>query len=790
VEHFVQVAALAVVYALIARLGLRVDAVSGFATLLWPPSGIALAALLVGGFRLWPGIAIGAFAANLWVGAPLSAALGIAAGNTLEGLLGAWALRRMGFDNSLERLRDVLPLVVGGALLSTLISPTIGVFSLYKSGVLSLTSNAVVPTWRTWWFGDMAGELIVAPLLLTWSARPRVTFEPRRIVEASCLALLVVAVWLFVFCGPASTQFKSLRQVFLIFPLLIWAALRFEQRGVAATTFLASAIAVVGTARDLGPFVHDSPHASLMHLHAFLAAAAVTALVLGAAVAEHRAAHAAVVSGHRLLQAIVEQIAEAVFVKDRAGRYQLVNSTAADLLGKEAGAILEDDDTAVFPSEDARAVMAADREVLETGKTRTREEVLTIHGEPRTFLTSKAPDRDEEGRVVGLIGISRDVTEERRMMEELRGADRHKDEFLGVLSHELRNPLMAIRSGLYVLQLGSGLDERGRKAAGVIERQVSKLARLVDDLLDVTRIARGKVRLQRSSLDLARLTQLAVDDHRRVLDASEIEMVLEIPSESLWVNGDAARLEQVIGNLLDNATKFTPRRGRVTVSLAREGGRAVLEVADTGVGIDTETLARLFVPFAQEDRSLSRSRGGLGLGLALAKGLVELHHGEIHAFSEGPGHGARFTVSLPLASPAAGATPQDPEEAAREHGTAARKILVVEDNHDTADSLREVLEIAGHRVAVAYGGREGVEAAKEFRPDIVLCDIGLPGLDGYAVARELRQDATLSTAVLVALTGYAGPEDRRRAREAGFDRHLAKPVELATLGRLVAEALG
>ncbi len=399
-------------------------------------------------------------------------------------------------------------------------------------------------------------------------------------------------------------------------------------------------------------------------------------------------------------------------------------------------------------------------------------------------------ERSADGAPQRLLAVCSDVTERVQMEEALREAARRKDEFLGVLSHELRNPLAPIRNSAYLLSR-CALGERARRAASVIDRQVSQLSALVDDLLDVTRITRGKIRLRSERLDFTHLVRQALDDLRSELRDGAVDVRVELPDEALWLDGDSARLGQILGNLVNNALKFTPPGGAIFVGVSRDPGaqrRAALVVSDTGVGMDAQTLSRLYEPFAQADRSLDRSRGGLGLGLALVKGLVDLHGGDIQAFSEGPGRGARFTVLLPLAD-----GERVPPPAKRPVAAAlglSRRVLIVEDNRDTADTLREILRLSGHQAEVAYDGRRGLEIARALRPHVVLCDVGLPDLDGYAVARQLRREAALSSALLVALTGYALPEDRRRALEAGFDRHLSKPPDPEAIAALLDEAPG
>jgi CheY-like chemotaxis protein/anti-sigma regulatory factor (Ser/Thr protein kinase) len=315
---------------------------------------------------------------------------------------------------------------------------------------------------------------------------------------------------------------------------------------------------------------------------------------------------------------------------------------------------------------------------------------------------------------------------------------------------------------------------------------VQHQARLVDDLLDTSRISRGRIELQPERLDLVRLIHDAAEDYRSPLEETGLTLSMALPAEAIWVDGDRTRLCQVLGNLLNNAMKFTEPGGTVTVAVAlqAEGSGVAVRVRDTGIGIDPEILPRLFESFIQGDRSLDRSRGGLGLGLALVKGLVELHRGEVHVHSEGPGKGAEFAFLLPAVAGA----PSQKERPLERHAAMPqhpRRILVVDDNRDAAETLRDLLELSGYEVATAHSGPAGLEAAHRFRPDAVLCDIGLPGMDGYAVAEELRRDAATAGVCLIAVTGYGQEEDRRRSREAGFDYHLVKPVDIDALQQLL-----
>ncbi len=376
-----------------------------------------------------------------------------------------------------------------------------------------------------------------------------------------------------------------------------------------------------------------------------------------------------------------------------------------------------------------------------------------------------------------------DVTARRRAETALREESGRKDDFLAALSHELRNPLAPIRSTLSVVERVEPGGEQARKALAILRRQVDHLVHIVDDLLDVTRITRNKVHLERAPLELGRLVQHVVDDHLGEFEPRGIALEAHVQGGPLWADADGSRLMQVIDNLLTNALKFTPRGGRVDVRLRREGKQAVLSVRDDGVGIAPEVRARLFEPFMQAPQTLDRSRGGLGLGLAMVKGLVELHGGTIDVTSGGLGLGSDFTVRLPLTEPPREQAAAAPPRATRQ----GRRVLVIEDSVDAADALQTVLTLDGHDARVAYDGPSGIALARDIHPEVVFCDIGLPEMDGYEVARAMRADDALRGTYLVALSGYARPEDRERSAQAGFDWHLAKPPSTEALERVVAD---
>jgi PAS domain S-box-containing protein len=376
------------------------------------------------------------------------------------------------------------------------------------------------------------------------------------------------------------------------------------------------------------------------------------------------------------------------------------------------------------------------------------------------------------------------ITEQKRAEDALREADRRKDEFLATLAHELRNPLAPLRNGLQVMKLARNDSDAVEEARAMMERQLGQMIRLIDDLLDVSRISRGKIELRKERVELAKVVQRAVETSRPLIEALDHDLAINVPSEPIYVDADLTRLAQVFSNLLNNAAKYTERGGRVTLTIERQGSDAVVSVRDTGVGIPALMLPKVFEMFTQVDRSLEKSQGGLGIGLSLVKWLVEMHSGSVEARSEGHGMGSEFLIRLPVMLSVVGEQPSDDAEPPQP--TVRRRILVVDDNRDSAISLAMLLEVMGNETQTAHDGLEALDVAAAFRPDVVMLDIGMPGLNGYAAAHRIRQEPWGKDAVLVALTGWGQEEDRRRSQEAGFDLHMVKPVEPAALEQLLA----
>ena len=398
------------------------------------------------------------------------------------------------------------------------------------------------------------------------------------------------------------------------------------------------------------------------------------------------------------------------------------------------------------------------------------------------FLVSTTPLLDEQGQIVGAVHVARDITQRKRAEERLqkseealRQADRQKDEFLAMLAHELRNPMAPIRNAVEILRLLGPKEPALVEAQDIVDRQLSHLVRLVDDLLDVSRITRGKVQLKREPIKVAAVIASAIESSRPLLNSRGHRLEVDLPAEPLRVHGDLTRLAQAVGNLLNNAAKYTENGGRVRLTVQQEGTEVAVRVQDTGVGIAAEMLPRLFDLFTQADQTIDRAQGGLGIGLALVRRLVEMHGGRVLAFSPGLGQGSEFVLFLPLLSDApASKTPEPPGKTSP--SGARLRILVVDDNVDAAETMAILLRLLGHEVTTVHDGYAALEAAASMEPQVVLLDIGLPGLDGYEVCRRLRRDR-LKQSVIVAMTGYGQDDDRQRSQKAGFDAHLVKPVD-------------
>ncbi len=636
-------------------------------TAVWPPAGIALAAVVLLGYRVWPAIALGAFVANITTSNELiSTACAIAAGNTLEALAGAWLLQTVArFDASLSRMTDALALIVLGAGVSTALAATIGVTSLCLAGIHDWSEFGSL--WGLWWLGDAMGDLIVAPLILTWARDFR---WPRRLAEPTVLFVLLLVVAWFGFGPPSISAGGTRGWAYCMFPLIMWAAVRFGQRGTAAVTVIAAALAIWSTAHGMGPFGGGSVPQRLLTLQMFLGVIAASALLLSAALTE--------------------------------------------------------------------------RERLQ---------------------------RELQMRV-----------------GELHEADRRKDEFLAMLAHELRNPLAPIQNALAILALPAASEATIAQAKEVLHRQVQHLTRLVDDLLDIARISRGKIELRKERVALEMVVGRAVEAARPLIDARQHALMVNLPPEPMSIDVDPTRIAQVISNLLNNAAKYSDPRGQIDLTARREGGHLTIKVSDQGIGVSPELLPSIFDLFVQASRGHDRTHGGMGIGLTLVRRLIELHGGTVEAASEGPGRGSEFTIRLPLASIEAVRNAGDVDSASTQtKPSTCGPILIVDDNVDAARTLEHLLRSRGYDVQALFDGATALVWIESHRPEVAILDIGMPQMDGYELAERLRGRFSSADLFLIALSGWGQDDDRRRSTAAGFQAHLVKPVELSALERLLAE---
>ncbi len=851
---------LAALYVVAAKLGLKLALVHASATAVWPPTGIALAALLLLGRRMWPGIFIGAFVANLTTAGSVATSLGIATGNTLEAVFGVYLVARFASGrHPFVNGQEVIKFLFLAAMVSTTVSATFGVGSLALGGFAPWSDAGSI--WLTWWLGDAAGNILVAPFLILWAAEPRPRWSAFKLLEAAALLVSLEVIGQLVF-GPALLRGAPGYPIdFLAGPPLVWAAFRFGQRETATASLILGSMALWGTLHGYGPFIRENLNESLLLLQAFMGITAVFALAFAAVVAERRRvneerlallpqaqaarqlaedaerrasflADASAVLGssldydatlHRMVKAAVPLLADgcSVDLLEDSGTTRRVAQThivpAKDEMVRDARArhgfnpsspsgvpaVLRSRRSAVVSQATEADVTSTARNPEQLAMFRAlglrswmvvpliaRERVLGA----MTFIVTESDRRyghadvslaealaDRAAAAIDNARLYRDAEAARNDAET---ANRLKDEFLAMLGHELRNPLGAISNAVHILdRVDDPHGVSATHARQIIARQVQQLGGLIDDLLDVGRVMTGKIKLDRGPFDLYEATDHALTTLRAAGKVGDHAVTLA--GQPVWIDGDAARVEQVVLNLVENALRYTPAGGAIHIDVGREGARAVLRVQDGGMGIRPELLPRIFDLFVQGERALDRGRGGLGIGLTLVKRLVELHGGTVHAQSEGPGTGSVFTVSLPaLAAPVPRSVTQPPTAAGP-----ARRVALIEDNADARESLRVLLELYGHEVHEAADGLAGVELVLRLRPDVTFVDIGLPGVDGYEVAQRIRATPHGRELRLVALTGYGLPEDERHARQAGFDAHLTKPVHPAAMQRLLQTTL-
>jgi signal transduction histidine kinase len=653
------------VYFIAGKLALKVAFLNASASPVWPSAGIALAALIVLGYRTWPAIFVGAFLVNFTTAGNIATSLGIATGNTLEAVCGAWLVNRFaGGVTVFDRAGNVFKFALA-VTISTLISPSFGVTSLALGGFAPWSNyNAI---WLTWWLGDVTGDLVMAPLILLWCVGTTRRWTRGEIVEVSLLFLGLFIVAEISFGGWFPISAKNYPVSFLYGPLLVWLAFRFTPRETATGIFILASIGIWGTLHGLGPFVLETENQSLLILQTRTAVLAITAMALAAGMAERR----------------------------------------------RAEAVIEEQKTAV------------------------------------------------------------------------EAANRTKDNFLAMLSHELRTPLTPVIAALEALKM-EPLDTAESKAAlAMIRRNIDLESRLIDDLLDLTKISTDKLQLQFQSTDAHRAITNVAEMCASEISAKNLLLSLDLRAGEHHVAADPSKFQQIIWNLLKNAIKFTGENGKITISSSNPSPQSLtIGVTDTGIGIEPEMMERIFNRFEQGDRSFQRRFGGLGLGLTISKSLAEAHGGTLVAESEGRGRGARFffTIKTVLVQERAGQAPTAPSKASRR----ALRILLVDDHPDTTAALERLLTRRGHTVAAAHDMRSAMEAAERGQFDLLISDVGLPDGSGPELMTHLRAKSGIRG---IAISGFGMNGDVEKSINAGFSEHLVKPVSLEKLEAAIEHAM-
>ena len=663
---------IAIVYFAAAELGLSLASVHENVTPVWPPTGIAIASLLIFGLRVWPGVFLGALAANILTSLPLAATFGIAIGNTLEAVV-AWSLLQgsKGWRKSFDSVGDVLTFVVYAAVLAPLVSATIGNLSVCF-GDPSLWPR-FWNLWLTWWMGDGFGALIVSPLLLSWSMSRRI--DRRDIPEIAGLFVSLLIVVLIVFAGWFPGPVKTYPLAYLCLPCLLWAALRFDQRIVTAAILVMAAIAVWGAKHGYGPFVQSSPNVTLLLLISFVGLSSLMTLLVAAVTTERQKAEtekwklgSELAHHRRRVEDIVEHVPGVVWEAwgkpDAANqRIDFVSNHVETMLGYSKEEWLSTPNfwlSIVHPDDKERAGAEA-AAIFASGKGGTSR-FRWLHKEGRViWVESQSIVVCDDGRPVGMRGMTMDITaavaaeiertelleRESHARQQAEEASRLKEEFLATVSHELRTPLNAVVGWSRLLHSGQLDADGARHAVEVIERNAASQRQIIEDLLDVSRIVTGKLRISTQPVDLLLIIHAAIDAVQPAAEAKEIEIATHIASPDAIVRADNERLQQVFWNLLANAVKFTPARGTIDVYLERNGSLAEIRIEDSGPGVPVEFLPRIFERFSQADGSSTRKHGGLGLGLAIVRHFVELHGGTVSAANREAG-GAVLVVKLPI----------------------------------------------------------------------------------------------------------------------------------------------
>ncbi|HET8782065.1 MAG TPA: MASE1 domain-containing protein [Pyrinomonadaceae bacterium] len=671
-----QILLLALVYFAAAKLGLSLAALHSNVTPVWPPTGIAIAALLIFGLRVWPGVFLGALAANALTNIPAGSAMGIATGNTLEAVVAFWLLHRVaGWRNSLDSVADVMRFVGCAAILAPMVSATVGSLSLCLGGAAQWANFSSL--WLTWWIGDGFGALIVAPFILSWQSPSELNKEHG--LEIAVLLLLHLLVVMIVFGGWFPGPVKTYPLAYLSLPFLFWAAFKFDLRIVTSAIVLMAGVAVWGAKQGYGPWIVSNPNVALILLISFVGTSSLMTLVVSGVTNERRRAEAdksklgSEVELHRrrieeLVAHVPGVVWEAWGKPDAASqRIDFVSSHVEKMLGYSQQEWLSTPNfwlTIVHPDDKERAAREA-ATIFASGKGGSSR-FRWLHKDGReVWVEAQSVVVCDETGPLGMRGVTMDITaavraeieraelleRESQAREDAEEASRLKEEFLATVSHELRTPLNAVVGWSRLVRSGQ-LDKEGTThALEVIERNASAQRQIIEDLLDVSRIITGKLRINTQRVDLLLVIHAAIDAVRPAAEAKEIDLRTHFEAPDTIVRADVERLQQILWNLLANAVKFTPQRGTVDLYLRQHGSLAEIRIEDSGPGIPPEFLPRIFERFSQADGSSTRKHGGLGLGLAIVRHLVELHGGTVSAGNRDENGGAVLIVALPAIEP-------------------------------------------------------------------------------------------------------------------------------------------
>ena len=655
-----------VVYIIAGKLGLMLAYVNASASPIWPPTGIALAAIVLLGYRAWPAIFIGAFLVNLTTAGNLATSLGIAIGNTLEAVCGAWLVNGFaGGIHAFDRAQGVFKFALA-VMAGAVISATLGLTSLTLGGFANWASYGAI--WITWWLGDVTGGLVLAPLIVLWFAAPNRRWNRADAFEVLLLGLLLLILGEIVFGGWFPLSAKNYPIEFICGPIVIWTAFRFTQRETATGIFILSALAIWGTLHNFGPFVMETKNQSLLVMQSATGLLFITAMALSAAMAERR----------------------------------------------RAEAVIEEQKTAI------------------------------------------------------------------------EAANRAKDNFLAMLSHELRTPLTPVIAALETLKAENVDSSESDEALTMIRRNIDLESQLIDDLLDLTRIATNKLQLQFERLDAHQAIKNVLEMCAPELSEKQLHLALDLRAKDHHVAADAPKFQQIIWNLVKNAIKFSAATGTITISSSNESPQSLtIRVIDTGIGIEPEMMERIFNRFEQGDRSFQRRFGGLGLGLTIAKSLAQAHGGTLVAESEGRDHGATFSLTIKTAHARERRVGQ-PHTKRTDAIRPSLRILLVDDHPDTSTALERLLTRHGYIVAAARDMRSAMEAAEQGEFDLLISDVGLPDGSGLELMTRLR---TTSGIRGIAISGFGMNGDVEKSLQAGFLEHLVKPVDLETLEAAIERAM-